>query len=687
MFSIRTRFFMILCLLLGVLSITPSPKPVHAYNICIWTGAIGNAWDAAGNWTNCGGVIPGEDDWVSITDGGPILNGSTTITRLDINPTGALMAVSGVLLTTGYLNMNGHFTGPGEIRVNNIFNYGVVELTDWLSDGILDGGGKITIPALGRGYIHRNGDYLRMDNFTLVNEGTLSAFSTEPGYIYSVVYLSNNSRIDNYGLFAAEGTYYDMTNNNTIHNHSTGTLQSSYGVMLETAVINEGIIDVKGSDFSICRGSPNSGEYKGNSGTTLIFGLCHGGMITANSILFSTGASITAPNVYFDQPGDTIDFHGTFGPVGTTSSSTFYGNVTFYNDATINSFGDRLNVRGPFTVQGMTPNLQKDLYIYGPNGNFSSANMIEVWNTLECSGTLSGNLYLRVLPGPAPVVGIMRLSGCTLNHSTIENQGNGWWSSSPNITLISSTFENDGTFNLAQGNFMIGDESSLFINNGTIRKELYTNTTTFDLPVQNNGNFDIRTGKIAFTQDLTLPFGSISSIDGILQAEEIINNGTLTVDGTVIGNLTNLGVIYLNGTVTGDLTNTGYMEIGQSPGLALVEGNFNLTSDSALRIELSADDSGDDLRKDPIAGIDFDQIQVTGSATVTGELILDKGDTIIPVDFEEYPFLFATGGVSGTFSPINIADMIDDWPWSLVYRSNQVSILLGGHLFIPFIQK
>jgi len=683
MFSIRTRCFLILCFLLVSLSLSPKTQPVLAYNVCIWTGAEGNGWDNPNNWNYCGGVVPTAIDYVEISSPGPILNGSTTVTLLDIKSSGGLMVVDDAVLTTNYLNMNGHFTGPGEIRVNSIFNYGTGVMDNWINDGILDGGGIITIPPLGRGYIHHNGDYLRMNNFTLVNQGTLSPFSTEPGYIYSVVYLSNNSRIDNYGLYAVDGTYFDMTNNNTIHNHSTGTLQSTNGTILETAVINDGIIDVKGSTLDICRGSPHSGEFKGSAGTSIIFGTCHDGMITANHLVFSQGSKLTTPYVYFTQPGNTIDIHGIFGPIasGTSSGATLWGTVIFHEDSTINTLGGSFSTRGNVTIEGVVPTTPQ--YDVSLGGNFSYGGTINVSHLLECIGTISNTGMLRLYSS-----GTMRLSSCTLNQSNIENQGNGWWSgTNTDITLNNSTIENDSTFNLASGDFMSGDENSVFINNGTIHKELYTNTTTFDIPFENNGSLDIHTGAIAFTRDLTLPTGTTNSIGGALQASELINNGTLTVNGTIIGNLTNNNVLYLNGTITGNLINVGYIEIGHSPGLAYVEGDYTQNSVSALQVEFSHEANGGDPVTDPVPGIDFDQMHVAGIASLNGEIILDEGETLNPISFNEFPFITAEGGVIGEFSSLEIDNMIDYWPWYLLYRDKEVTIRFGGFSFLPALLK
>ena len=127
----------------------------------------------------------------------------------------------------------------------------------------------------------------------------------------------------------------------------------------------------------------------------------------------------------------------------------------------------------------------------------------------------------------------------------------------------------------------------------------------------------------------------------------MINEGTLTVNGTVDGDLTHYGTLNLSGTVTGNLINKYRMSPGSSPGLVIVEGNLTQTSDGSLKIDLSKDGSLPVFN--PVAGVDFDQIQVDGTATISGELYLVAGETLALTSFKEFPFLLAEGGVSGTF--------------------------------------
>lgn len=69
------------------------------------------------------------------------------------------------------------------------------------------------------------------------------------------------------------------------------------------------------------------------------------------------------------------------------------------------------------------------------------------------------------------------------------------------------------------------------------------------------------------------------------------------------------------------------------------------------------------------------------------ELILYEGGSLISENFIEFPVIMTTGGVSGPFTSLEIANMIDVWPGYLLYRSNEIIILLGGNVFVPFVRK
>jgi hypothetical protein len=609
------------------------------------------------------------------------LNGSTTITRLDINPTGVLVVVGGAKLTANIVNIHGRFSGPGEIEVLTVFNWGGVDPVNWNNDLILDNGGKITVKSGAHGYIDSYGvDYYRMNNFTLENYGIIDPAEAAP---YNFVYVNlNNAEIDNYGTFVINGTFLDLSNNSTFHNHSGGTLQATGASNIYTALLNDGIVNIANTEVSICRGSTQNGEFKGSGSGLIMFGSCFEGAIIPTTFNFSTTSKLTVPRVQFSQTGNTANIHGVYGPLGTTTESYFYGTVVLHADATINSFGSILNVYGATTVNATAPVDQYDLNVGGSAGNFSYSGTINVWHELKCGGILSGGGLLRVKSG-----GILRLCSCTLDAKTLENQGEAWDSvSSAGATLLqglnNATLDNIGIFNLRSGGLITGAMS--MHNHGKLSKN-YNNTTTIETPFNNSGTIEILQGKIVFTSDVTLPVTTTNTIKGTLQVGELINNGTLTVEGVVDGDLTNHGTLNLKGTVTGDLVNDYRMSPGSSPGLAIVGGNFTQTGNGSLKIDLSKD--GDIPVANPLPGVDYDRLQITGTAAISGELYLVAGQTLAIESLAAFPFLKADGGVSGAFGSYLLDDMIDQSLWHLLSLPDELAVRINAFLYLPWLNR
>jgi hypothetical protein len=676
----------IVCIFLSV-ALTPALPGVFAQAAqtaftCIWTGAVDNTWNTPGNWINCNGNFPQAADTASITstapNPSPVLNGSTTITRLDINPTGMLIIVGGARLTANMVNIHGRFSGPGEIEVLNTFHWGGVDPVNWNNDLILDNGGKITVKSGAHGYIDSYGaDYYRMNNFTLENYGIIDPAEAAP---YNYLYINLvTAKIDNYGTFVINGTFADPSNNSTFHNHTGGTLQATGASNIFTELLNDGVVNIANTDVSVCRGSPQNGEFKGTGSALISFGSCDGGVITPTTINFSTTSILTVPRV---QIYPTTNIHGVYGPLGTTTESWFYGTVVFSADASINSFGNSLNVYGATTVNATAPVDQYDLNVSGAAGNFSYSGTINVWHELKCGGILSGGGLLRVKPG-----GVLRLSQCKLDAKTLENQGEAWDSvSSAGATILqglnNASLDNIGIFYLRSGGLITGTMS---MHNGGKLNKNYNTTTTIGTPFTNSGTIEILLGKIVFTGDVTLPVTTTNTIKGTLQVGELINNGTLTVEGTVDGDLTNYGTLNLKGAVIGDLVNDFRLSPGSSPGLAIVGGNFTQTGNGSLKIDLSKD--GDIPVTNPLPGIDFDQLQITGTAAISGELYLVAGQTLAVESLSTFPFLTADGGVSGAFGSYLLDDMIDQSLWHLLWLPDELAVRINAFLFLPWLNR
>ncbi len=680
------RLFLSFAFALGAVA---TYAPIAHASICLWTGETNNDWTDPLNWSGCNNLAPGEADIVVINPiitFTPVLNSNTTIFQLDLNPGGVLATAGGVTLTTSILNLNGGITGQGAISVTNLWNWSTLYGPN-PSDGLLNGGGQITIKSGALGKFSSYGP--RLSDFTLNNYGVVEPFSD-----LIMIVVSNHSAINNYGTFDLAGSIQDDDDNSTFTNHSVGTILATGAAFIDTSLNNNGLVDIHGSEFNICRGGVSSGQFTSLSGKLLAFGNCLSTFPPA-TFTFTPASSITASLVEFTGMPTTIhEFHGTFDPLGTTSWTQINTPTTFYSDAVVLSFGNSLEIYSTFVLDTVAPTNMMDLTVSNSFGVFDYFGTIEVYHEMKCQngGQLTGGGLLRVMPG-----GILRFTGgtdqtgCTLDGKSVENRGTGNWSSPTNIvgennsTLVNTA---SATFISWGGRNMTG--SMIFQNDGTLVKDTAGTTTTIEVNFVNNGGIKVNAGNLVFTNEVTFPTGTTNEVTGNIQVGTLINDGTLTVTGTVTGNLTNNGFLFLNGTVTGDLVNNRSLDPGTSPGLAIVLGNFTQAAEGGMGIDLSKDAPGPSVMPliAPFPGVDFDQLQVSGTAQLGGHLQLLAGGSFNRMNnLLELPFLTADGGIVNTFDTYGTSDFDDYWNWTIIYRPNEVVFRFGSNIFIPMLKK
>lgn len=693
---------LLIAMVLALATALPSAVSVKAA-ICNWTGASGggNGWDIAGNW-DCGHVPEAADtaviDNVS-PNPDPVLNGSTSLQRLDINGGGDTPRRGGILVTTGgstlttdILNMNGQITGPGAIVVTHTWNWGLDWSHMWAEDGTLSGGGQITLQSGGIGKIPVFGEeWANLDNYTINNYGTLEANETSMR-----LGLENGAAIHNYGTFAAAGLIYDNYTIPGYHssfvNHAGGLVWANISAdmtQIDTVFTNDGRVTIQKGDMQICRGGPHNGAFDGLSNAYITFGYClDSDHPPAGDITFTSSSSITVPRVLFTGAYPShmpnVSISGTYGPIGATSWSEFGTPTTFESGATITSFGDDVKVYASLTILGTAPTNINKLNIYGSQTRFSYAGTLVVWNGLGCSNgaTLVGGGLLRARAGGTLGFGGATGTACTLDGFTVDNSGTATWSGGTDINSINGgAIINNGTFTSNVGDTIAG--TLAFTNNGSLIKN-GAGTTTIDVDFTNNGTITINNGNLVFTDNLTLPSGTSSTISGTMQAANLVNDGTLTVNGTIDGNLTNNNILFITGTVTGNLTNNYSMDPGHSPGLVVVEGDFTQSSTGGIGIDLSRD-SGTPGNL-PVPGMDYDQVQVAGAAHLAGHLQLIAGGTFNPNQFsQEIPFLTAAEGIIDEFETWGTSDFDDYQGWMILYRPTEVVFKYAGGVFLPLV--
>ncbi|MEX0324223.1 MAG: choice-of-anchor tandem repeat NxxGxxAF-containing protein [Puniceicoccaceae bacterium] len=147
-------------------------------------------------------------------------------------------------------------------------------------------------------------------------------------------------------------------------------------------------------------------------------------------------------------------------------------------------------------------------------------------------------------------------------------------------------------------------------------------------------------------------------------AGDFTNEGVLTLDGVTFspsGKFTNkesAGVYFINGILegtlfenrgiangTGNITcpvfNYGTMSPGLSPGTLTIEGDFTQDTDGELIIELAAGQPG----------TDYDQLNITGTATLGGTLTIDCLDDAFPENDTTFAAIVASS-FSGDFDQV-----------------------------------
>jgi hypothetical protein len=119
---------------------------------------------------------------------------------------------------------------------------------------------------------------------------------------------------------------------------------------------------------------------------------------------------------------------------------------------------------------------------------------------------------------------------------------------------------------------------------------------------------------------------------------QLLDNGAVTCKlATILPG----GSAYGTGTINGKLVNSGEIFPGKSPGIFHVQGDYTQNSDGLLGIEIGGSN----------AGTGYDQLQVSGTATIAGTLQVRLMNGFTPTVGQTYRIVTA-GSFSGGFSSI-----------------------------------
>ncbi len=265
------------------------------------------------------------------------------------------------------------------------------------------------------------------------------------------------------------------------------------------------------------------------------------------------------------------------------------------------------------------------------------------------------------------------------NRGTFNNEGS--FRSLPPFTGISGRVTNDGVFNNLAGASLIN--AIRFNSGGILNNDGMLSTSHFlaNLPtgvINNNA-----TGSVTINSVLS-NFGAINNAGEFIFSfgGSMRDNGTYTQTAGVTQNrnksLSSSVFDFQGGKLFGSGHLTGSVMLG---GSAIIELDSTFTSQVGSFSFDSFAMTGGTVQLDLgglVAGIDFDQLNVLGNASLAGTLdvaLIDPGTGLFaPVAGDSFDILTATGGVTGTFTTENLPVLTGGLSWDVVYGANAVTL-------------
>ncbi|HLX61276.1 MAG TPA: PKD domain-containing protein [Planctomycetota bacterium] len=191
-------------------------------------------------------------------------------------------------------------------------------------------------------------------------------------------------------------------------------------------------------------------------------------------------------------------------------------------------------------------------------------------------------------------------------------------------------------------------------NAGTLKRTGAAGTALIGINATNSGSLEALAGTLSFAFGLTQSAGTTLLNGGNLAATTLTING-----GTLVG----------AGTITGNVVNSATVAPGNSgPGLLNITGNYTQNASGTLTAELNG----------LTAGTQYDQLAVTGTATLGGTLTATYLNNFVPAAGSTFDVLtFASK--TGTFAtiPTNLNP-----PLTVGQNATQVR-LSAGALILP----
>ena len=610
---------------------------------------------------------------------------------LDVQANNSVLAVDGPTLTNnGTIKLTRNTgMGDGRMRVDSdVTMAGTGELLCG-ADIYTESGSTLTNgPAH---LIHEGAGSIRA---ALVNEGTVDAdlagyaisLRNEPKTNNATMEASDGGTLDIYttvnqgpaGQIVADGGAVRLIDGTVVG----GTLNSTGGSTISTVsgtintiadLTNEGYLDVinNGSVLVV------AGTTVTNNGTielTANTGMGSGRMrVDSDLTLDGTGAVLCGADIYTNTDNTltngadhTIRYGQGYirAPLVNdgTINADYNGQIIWLSDAAKTNNGTMKASNGGYLDVSTTVSQSPEGQIVSDGGvvrlrggtvvggilDTTDGNVIQTYsNTTSTVADATNNGHIEIVRGTT----VLAVAGTTLtNNGLIET----WWNTGmgPGEMRIDSDVAFAGTgeiyhrsriysdtgrgFTNEAGHTIrgSGDINVALVNRGTIKAD--TSGRTMYLNAQGAGITN--RGTLIADPDCELEINSASLFTQ--QDGETTVNGTLDVNGAAF-NMQG-GSLKGTGNVAGNVDNAGgSVGPGESAGKLTVSGNYTQGSAGKLKIQLGG----------TTQDTQYDRLQVTGTATLDGELHVEFIDGFVPRLGQQFVILTA-GSVNGEFSKV-----------------------------------
>ena len=446
--------------------------------------------------------------------------------------------------------------------------------------------------------------------------------------IDSGVTVEGKGFLDSYGTGSAihiEGTIHANTSGtlyiaaDTFVNEAGGTLQIDSGSGLSLggdSWDNQGTINLDGGALTLgtdfTTDKINQGSFNRSSGST----------VTLSGNLDNTGAVLDAVGEIHLSAGtitggtSLVDIHAT------SDTGEFLDSLSLEGDLKLESNQDRITITGGLALDGTILATGKDAYVY-----FDGTQTLSTVGGGTATLTMSREFLLasRLCPrlcdrwrcahdrfgSDGGGKGFLDSSG---TGSAIHNEGTIHANTSGTLYIVPDTFVNE-----AEGILEVSGGSGLSLG-----------ATAFE----NHGSIELTDGGLLYTTGL----GSAGL--------ELLSGSSLLGEGTVSGSVTNT-----SGTL--------------APQSLAVTGDYVQSAGGALSIGVGGS----------VQGSEYDFLDLSGSASLAGALLLQLEDGFMPTVTDSFLILEADGGVSGTFDSVV---GLDGSSWSVSYLATSVVIAFDG---------